>query len=167
MWTTILAAALVLFTAVGADAQSPLPATDVTAEDIDAFLDDLPDDEISDRPIRVVDVGGYRVGVYGVFRPGEIDGDAILHEVVRSEVYYMLEGGGTLVTGGELIDPRRSSPESTSLRGDGIRGGESRRVEAGDVVIIPGGTPHWWREIDGDIRYLIIRPDPEGTLTLR
>lgn len=166
-WKIFAAAALVLVGAVGAEAQDPLPATDVTADAIDEFIDALPDDAISDRPIRVVDVGGYHVGVYGVFRPGDVPGDAILHEVVRSEVYYMLEGGGTLVTGGTLIDPRRSSPESTSLRGDGIRGGDSRRIEAGDVVIIPGGTPHWWSEMDGDIRYLIIRPDPEGSLTLQ
>lgn len=171
MIRTLLAASTLAFSILvlmgEVHAQSPLAATDVTAADIDAFIDALPDDAISDRPIRVVDVGGYHVGVYGVFRPGDLAGDAILHEVVRSEIYYMLEGAGTLVTGGSLIGPRRSEPSSTSIRGDGIEGGESRRIVAGDVVIIPGGTPHWWSELDGDIRYLIFRPDPEASMTLR
>ena len=56
-------------------AQTPAPATppvatDVTAADIRAFIDALPRDRVSDRPIRVVDVtGDYRVGVYAVYRP--------------------------------------------------------------------------------------------------
>ena len=48
----------------------PPIATDVTAEDIVKFIDNLPKDRVSDRPIRSVEVtGDYRVGVYGVFRP--------------------------------------------------------------------------------------------------
>jgi hypothetical protein len=48
---------------------SSLPATDVTSADLQASLNALPRDRISDSPIRVVDVGGYKVGVYGVYRP--------------------------------------------------------------------------------------------------
>ena len=62
-----------------ATSQSPLPAVDITAADIKAFIDALPEDAISDRPIRVVDVGGYKAGVYGVFRPRELPGNAIRH----------------------------------------------------------------------------------------
>ena len=50
-------------------AQTPNPATDVSNADIEAFLNGLPRDKVSDLPIRVVDVGGYRVGIFGVFRP--------------------------------------------------------------------------------------------------
>ena len=61
-------------------AQTPAPkvlsvATDVTAEQISKFIDGLPRDRVSDRPIRTVRVtGDYRVGVYGVFRPKAVPG---------------------------------------------------------------------------------------------
>ena len=147
---------------------TPPVATDVTATDIRAFLDALPRDAVSDRPIRVVDVtGDYRVGVYGVFRPQEVPGDANVHRVNTTEIYYMLSGAATLVTGGTMVEPYQPSTSSTSLRAPRIEGGVSRRVVPGDVVIIPGHTPHWWSELESDIEYLIFRPDPDSRLSLR
>lgn len=151
--------------ATAAAAQGPLPAVDVKASDIQTFIDKLPKDAISDLPIRVADVGGYRVGVFGVFRPKSVRQDAVMHEVKTTEVYYMLEGTGTLVTGGKLMDERRDA--GTTVRGSRIDGGVSRRISKGDVVIIPGRTPHWWSELDGDIRYLIIRSDPDNRISLK
>lgn len=152
------------WTGPAAQDKPALPATDVTAATIAAFLEALPRDAISDRPIRVVDVGGYQVGVYGVFRPRALPGDAILHETTTSEVYYMLEGSATLVTGGKLVGPKAPQPKSTTVRAERIEGGVSRKVTRGDLVIIPGRTPHWWSSLDGDIQYLIIRPDPDRRL---
>ena len=65
----------------------PLPATDIPAADINRFIAALPRTAVSDLPIRVVDVGGYKLGLYGVFRPKALAGDAILHETRTSEVY--------------------------------------------------------------------------------
>lgn len=144
-----------------------LPATDVTGAEIKTFIDKLPKNAISDLPIRVVDVGGYRVGTFGVFRPKSVKQDAVLHEVATTEVYYMLEGSGTLVTGGTLKDERREPPTTTTVRGSRIEGGVTRKVVPGDVVIIPGRTPHWWSSLDGDIRYLIIRSDPQNRMALK
>ena len=71
-----------------AAAQNSPQATDVTSADIQQFINALPRDRVSDRPIRVVDVtGDYRVGVYGVFRPKEIPGGANKHEVNTTEIY--------------------------------------------------------------------------------
>ena len=142
-------------------------ATDVLHGDIADFIDALPRDQVSDRPIRVADVGGYRVGVYGVFRPKEFLGGANLHRVQTTEIYYILSGAGTLVTGGELTDSVAAPNNPTSLRGSGIDGGSQRRIVAGDVVVIPGFTAHWWSEIEQDIEYLIFRPDPENRLPLK
>ena len=50
-------------------AQAPLPAVDISSTDVQAFLERLPRDAVCDRPIRVIDVGGSKVGVYGVLRP--------------------------------------------------------------------------------------------------
>ena len=125
------------FSSLALEPQLSLPAHDVTAADIKAFLDELPRDRVGDLPIRIVDAGTHRVRVYGVFRPQAVTGAANVHEVARSEVYYMLEGG------------------------------VGRRIVPGDIVVIPGGTPHWWSGLEGDIAYLIIGSDPDNVLPLR
>lgn len=162
------ALALFVVCAVPLSAQAPIPATTITSGDVQAFLKALPKDAISDLPIRVVDVGGYRVGVFGVFRPKSLPGDAIAHETRTSEVYYMLDGAGTLVTGGTIVGLKPPPPgRNPGPRGDRIEGGVSRRVVAGDITIIPGRTPHWWSSLESDIHYLIVRPDPVGNMTLK
>ena len=169
----LMASALIFLFAASASAQTskpvqPVPpAVDITRGDIKAFIDKLPKDAISDLPIRVVDVGGNRVGVYGVFRPKTAKQDAVLHEVVNSEIYYMLEGAGTLVTGGTMVEERRQPAPSTLVRASRIDNGVSRRVVPGDMIIIPGRTPHWWSNLESDIRYLIIRPDPANRIPLK
>jgi mannose-6-phosphate isomerase-like protein (cupin superfamily) len=164
----MLLTVFLLGAAVSVNAQEPLPATDVTRAQMDAFLKALPRNEISDLPVRAVDVGGHRVGVYGVFRPKDQPGDAIAHITRTSEVYYILEGGGTLVTGGTIVNPKPvPSNRSAGPRGEKIEGGVTRHVSKGDVIIIPGRTPHWWSSLDGDINYMIIRSDPDGRMNLK
>lgn len=154
--------------AAQAPATPPLPATDIPAADVQKFLQALPNDAINDLPIRVVDVGGYRVGVFGVFRPQSQPGDAIAHLTKTTEIYYMLKGTGTLVTGGTIAALKPPPPgRNAGPRGDRIDGGVSRKVSAGDIIIIPGRTPHWWSSLDSDINYLIYRPDPDGRMTLK
>ena len=156
--------------APGTGAQSPAPAippiaTDVTAEEIAKFIDALPKDRVSDRPIKNVEVtGDYRVGVYGVFRPKEFAGGSNLHQVNTTEIYYMLSGYATLVTGGTMTDARQEN--DTWVRGTAIENGVSRRIVPGDVIIIPGHTPHWFSELETDISYLIFRPDPDNRIPL-
>ena len=147
--------------------QTPPPALDISSDQIQAFLKALPRDRVSDLPIRVTDVGGYKVGVYGVFRPKESKQEVNIHETKISEVYYILEGSATLVTGGKITNPRHVAPPSTSIRGDAIEGGVSRHVSKGDMIIIPGYLPHWWSRMDSDLVYLITRPDPEGKTPLK
>jgi mannose-6-phosphate isomerase-like protein (cupin superfamily) len=83
-----------------------------------------------------------------------------------TEIYYMLEGTGTLVTGGTIVDEQSSGVSPNTKRpnftGSKIEGGTSRRVVAGDIIIIPANLPHWWSSLDSDISYIIYRPDPEG-----
>ena len=158
--------ALVCLVASPVRAQAPIPALDITAADVKKFIDVLPKDRISDLPMRVTDVGGYKVGVYGVFRPKSSRQDANRHQTTVTEIYYMLEGTATLVTGGRMVDeqsagnsPNTGRPNFRSAR---VEGGVSRKVGPGDIIIIPGNLPHWWSSLDTDIRYLIYRPDPEG-----
>jgi len=161
----------VLLLASSVRAQAPMAATDITAAQVQAFIKDAPHDRNSDRPIRVIDVGGYRVGVFGVFRPKEAPPTATVHQTNVTETYYMLEGAGVLVTGGTLrkpVTPRQSNLGNWTDNGsDGIEGGVSRRLTKGDVVIIPGGVPHGWASLEGDITYLIVRSDPDKKVPLK
>jgi len=91
--------------ASSAKAQAPTAATDITAAQVQAFIKDAPHDRNTDRPIRTIDVGGYRVGVFGVFRPKDAPPTATVHQTNVTETYYMLEGAGVLVTGGTLKKP--------------------------------------------------------------
>jgi len=162
-------AALLMASSVAA--QAPRGATDITAAAVQAFLKQSPRDRNSDRPIRVVDVGGYRTAVFGVFRPRDAAVTSTVHQTKVTEVYYMLDGAGTLVTGGTQrppATPRASTLGAwTDVGSSGIEGGVARRVAKGDVVIIPGGVPHSWRSLEGDITYLIIRADPDNQIPLK
>lgn len=163
---------LAFFLALAQVESSPRPAIDVLSTALDAVLQGAPKSSVSDIPIRVADMGGYNVGIYLVSRPKSSPQGAILHDARVSEVYYMLEGAGTLVTGGTLTDAQRVAADSPivteiagpSITGSRIEGGESRRIGKGDIVLIPAGLPHWWSELDGDIAYLVVRPDPDGLL---
>jgi mannose-6-phosphate isomerase-like protein (cupin superfamily) len=160
-----------LLVASSAGAQAPMVATDITAAQVQAFLKDAPRDRNSDRPMRVIDAGGYRLGVFGVFRPKGTPPNATMHQTNVAEVYYMLDGAGVLVTGGTLKKPTMPRPSTlgnwTDVASDGIDGGASRRIAKGDVVIIPGGVPHGWASTEGDVTYLIVRPDPDKKLSLK
>lgn len=74
--------------------------------------------------------------------------NASVHEDL-TEVYQFVAGSGTFVTGGTMPDPKD--------RTAGIRGGVSQKVQPGDFVILPPGTPHWFSQIDGSVTYVETR----------
>jgi hypothetical protein len=143
------------------------PATHVTKDQIQEFIAKLPRGRILDSPIRAVDVGGYRVGVFAVVRPKDSPQDAIYHDTNMTEILYILEGAATLITGGTIPDARPPARPGGNFTGSRIDGGTSRHVVPGDVIITPGRTPHLWANIESDMSYLVFRPDPDGTLTLK
>ena len=81
--------------------------------------------------------------------------NAIIH-ATGWEVHHITAGGATAVTGGRV--ERSTGPNGERVAK--IIDGESRSVSAGDVIIIPAGTPHWYSEIVGSVTYLEIRYDP-------
>lgn len=165
---------LVLFLAL-AQSGAAIPATDVSAVTIQATLKGAIAKGVTDTPIRTVDAGGHNIGIGVVQRPKgtNLVGGA-LHDKV-SEVYYVIEGAGILVTGGTLVNPqRRDSAASvvTQINGPGvsgtaIQGGARRRIATGDMVIIPAGTPHWFPEIQEALTYVVVRVDPSRVVTLK
>lgn len=71
------------------------------------------------------------------------------------ELYIVKDGGGTLITGGSLINP--NPPVDGSILGTRIEGGERTSVNAGDVVFIPHGVAHVFSDLKPSISYFIIR----------
>lgn len=80
------------------------------------------------------------------YRVGGLNAPASTH-AKDAEMFYVVEGSGTVVTGGRLQNERATNADNAS--GTGIEGGDSRRIAAGDFVLVPQGTPHWFTQIDG------------------
>jgi len=78
---------------------------------------------------------------------------AIVHPL-STEIYYIIEGAGTLVTGGVLDPPAPPPADPDIVRSKTIKNGVTRTVAKGDVIVVPPGTPHWFNAIDGTITYL-------------
>ena len=103
------------------------------------------------RGAPLLENGSYKVHASRREAPGEAE----VHEH-ETDVFYVLEGSATFVTGGSVVDPRIVAPGE--IRGSAIRGGESRRLTAGDVVVIPRGIPHWFKESDNPFLYFVVKP---------
>lgn len=151
------------------------PATYIGAAELDAYLKRAMAERIIDQQVRSVDVGKSNVAVGMVHRtrittPGEV----AEHDFV-SEVYHVISGAATLVTGPELVNPQARPATNTNVRmlnGPGfnaqsIRNGVTHQLKAGDVVVIPAGTGHWFTAIDDHITYLMIRVDPDKKTPLK
>ncbi len=77
-----------------------------------------------------------------------------------ADVWYVISGEGTLVTGGSLAEPAET--QSDEPRGPAITGGSETHIAPGDFVRIPAGVPHWIRQIDGkELRYLVVKVPPQ------
>ena len=75
-------------------------------------------------------------------------GPASVHET-EAEMFYVIEGSATMVTGGKLVGETRTNAEN--LSGTAIEGGNSRTVSKGDFIMVPEKTAHWFSKIDGTI----------------
>jgi mannose-6-phosphate isomerase-like protein (cupin superfamily) len=151
-------------------------ATDITAAEVQAVL--KAPALIADRLITSVDVGAYNVGVgalrRGPTKPGAPVG-AINHEQI-TEVYYIVSGTGTLLTGGTVTGSRvvtaadATGKEILTIVGPSNQGtfsqpAQRRKVGPGDIVIIPPGVYHGFDEVPaGGIDYVAVRPDPNRVL---
>jgi len=83
-------------------------------------------------------------------------------EVHRSytDVFYIVQGGTDIVLGGKVIGEKDTNPEEP--RGDSIEGGETRHLNAGDAIVIPAGVPHWMRNVQGELRYFVVKVKKPG-----
>jgi mannose-6-phosphate isomerase-like protein (cupin superfamily) len=151
-------------------------ATDINNSEIDALVRKVAAVRVSDQAIRIVSINNeYNVSIGVVSRlktSGKEAPSGIEHSQI-TEIYHVISGNGTLVTGGTLNDPKEvpSNDEVVTLLngpstdGSGIQNGVTRKIGPGDVIIIPPNTPHWFSEIPTEkIVYLVVRVDPHRVL---
>jgi len=142
-----------------------------------AYLERALQNRLIDQQIRSVDIGKAGVAV-GIVHRGKLTEPAKAsvaeHDLV-SEVYHVIDGSATLVTGPDLVDEQRRAANQQNVRefnGPGknaasIQNGVVHELKPGDVIIIPAGTGHWFTKIDDHITYLIVRIDPDKEVPLK
>jgi glc operon protein GlcG len=136
-----LFAAGLLLTVIAADQSPKSPILHIDHEKVDAaFAKGGP--LLATNNFKVM--AGRRTG------PGEVE----IHEH-DTDVFYILEGSAMFVTGGKAIEQRSSGPGE--MRAKEIVGGEDHQLKKGDVIVIPNGIPHWFKEVNGTFLYYMVK----------
>ena len=139
-----------LLSASAAAAQQPAAAavkTFVSAADVATLVAKAKGERKADQPVlvqRLLELAPYNVNLE--YRAAVAN--AAVHER-EAELFYVVDGSATMVTGGKLVNPSRTNPDN--LSGSGIEGGQAQRVRKGDFVMVPQGTPHWFSAIEGTV----------------
>ena len=117
---------------------APAMKTFMSSAEIMGLIDKAKADRKGDAPLvaePILSLAPYRAQLE--YRPG--NSPPAVHEK-DAEMMYVLQGSGTIVTGGKLINEKRNN--AANLGGTGIEGGNSQAVSPGAMVIVPEGTPH-------------------------
>ena len=89
-------------------------------------------------------LGSHRAG------PGQVE----VHDK-ETDIFYVFEGTATFVTGGTMVGGKAAG--AGQWRGTDIKGGETHHLTKGDVIVIPAGTPHWFKEVSPSINYYVVK----------
>ena len=139
--TGIVALLALLLAAPGHAAETPLQVTFIPAVEVAAaFAKGMP----------LLERDGYKVHA----SRRDAAGKAEIH-TKDTDIVYVLEGTTTIITGGEVVDPQSIAPEE--IRGASIRGGDSQHLAKGDLLIVPNGVPHWFKEVPGPFLYYVVK----------
>jgi mannose-6-phosphate isomerase-like protein (cupin superfamily) len=153
------------------------PGTYIPLSELDAYTKKAIAENLVDQQVRDINLGKANVGIGIVYR-GKLDAPApnsvAEHDQV-SEVYHIISGSATLMLGPDIVNrQRRPATQRTVVEfngpgnnGSDIRNGVAHQLKAGDVVVIPAGTGHWFQKIDDHINYLMIRFDPDKVTPLK
>jgi mannose-6-phosphate isomerase-like protein (cupin superfamily) len=178
-----LAAAVCLVAPLGAQSNDPQPSckmcpgTYIPVDELQAYTKKAIAEKRVDQQVRDVDIGKAHVAI-GMVHRGKLDApgaQSVAEHDLVSEVYHIIDGSGTLVLGPDIADMKRRPATEETVRlfngpgnnGATIRNGATYQLKAGDVVIIPAGTGHWFTKIDDHIDYLMVRIDPDKVTPVR
>ena len=153
------------------------PAAYLSDAELQAYLKRAVAKNLIDQQVRAVDVGksGVAIGMVHRTKLDKPSANSVAEHDHVSEVYHVISGSATLVTGPDLVDAQRRPATNENVRllnGPGsnaasIRNGVTHQLKAGDAIIIPAGTGHWFTRIDDHISYIMIRIDPDKVVPLK
>jgi quercetin dioxygenase-like cupin family protein len=83
-------------------------------------------------------------------KPGEVE----IHDH-ETDIFYVTDGEATFLTGGTIVGAKQTAPGQT--RGTDLHGGQTVRLKKGDVITIPAGVPHWFKDVSPSISYLTVK----------
>ena len=92
---------------------------------------------------------------FRVMTPTRTAGGEAEQHANDTDIFHVLDGSATFVTGGTLIGGHETA--AGEIRGTGIDGGTTYALKAGDVITIPPGVPHWFRAVEGRCRYFVVK----------
>jgi len=176
------AAAVVVFALCAQDTKpscNRCTATYISNDELQAYLRRAPSrivaNDVSDQQVRAVDIGRSNVDIGIVYRRTLSGESPVAEHDLVSEVYHIIDGSATLVTGADIVDMKRRPATNENVRmlngpgsnGTSIRSGVTYQLKAGDVIVIPAGVGHWFTKIDDHIRYLMVRIDPDKVTPLK
>ncbi len=98
----------------------------------------------------LLETGEYKIHASHRDSPGKAE----VHDH-ETDIIYVLEGTATFVTGGKVVDGQMTAPGE--IRGAGIEGGETRKLVKGDVIIVPQGVPHWFKDLKAPFNYYVVK----------
>jgi mannose-6-phosphate isomerase-like protein (cupin superfamily) len=153
------------------------PGTYIPVAELDAYTKKAIAEKLVDQQVRDINIGKAHVGIGMVYRTKlekPLPDSVAEHDLV-SEVYHVISGAATLVLGPDIVNRQRRPATLRTViefngpghNGSEIRNGVAHLLKAGDVVVIPAGTGHWFTRIDDHINYLMIRLDPDKVTPLR
>ena len=153
------------------------PGYYIPAAELAAYTQKAVAENLTDQQVRDIEIGKAHVGI-GMVHRGRLVAPApnsvAEHDQV-SEVYHVVDGSATLVLGPDITNRQRRPATLRTVRefngpgnnGSEIRNGVAYELKAGDVVVIPAGTGHWFTKIDDHIDYLMVRIDPDKVTPLK
>jgi hypothetical protein len=153
------------------------PATYIGNQELQAYVARAKAHRLLDQQVRALDIGKINAAI-GIVHRGKLAAqapDSVAEHDLVGEVYYVIDGAGTLLTGADLVGKKRRSPDAENVRvlngpGNGaaaIRNGVSHDLKTGDVIVVPAGTGHVFTKIDDHITYLMVRLDPDKVTPLK
>jgi len=147
-----------------------IPHSDVEKAITRALTELKPGVAISDHLVSLADMGKYNVAVAVVARPAGTFQSSLSHDRI-TEIYYVLKGSATQVTGTMVNGTPQARVSTTigpSMTSDApLQNARTRKLSAGDMSVIPPGVGHTFTSIDaGGIQYLVFRIDADHVLSM-
>lgn len=103
----------------------------------------------------LIEVPAYKIHASRRVAPGQAE----VH-MKDTDIIHVLEGSAEIVTGGRVVGGTPTGPDE--IRGSAIEGGAARSLKPGDVMVVPDGVPHWFRDVTGPLLYYVVKVPTGG-----